>query len=59
MLSRKLINKNFQILAKSSYDFIETQNKKYIKRKRETDLHDAIAFKLHYTQKKYNSAYDH
>ena len=51
MLSRKLINKNFQILAKSSYDFIETQNKKYIKRKRETDLHDAIAFKLHYTQK--------
>ena len=51
MLTQKLINKNLQLLAKSSYDFIETQNKKYIKRKKETDLHDGIAFKLQYTRK--------
>ena len=51
MLSHKLINKNFQILAKSSYKFIEEQNKKYIKRKKETDLFDAFAFKIQYTKK--------
>ena len=51
MLSKKLINKNFQILAKSSYEFIYEQNKNYIKREKETNLFDAFAFKMMYTQK--------
>lgn len=51
MLSRKSINKNFQILAKSSYDFISEQNKIYVKRDKGTNLFDAFAFKMHYTQK--------
>ena len=51
MLSKKLINKNFQILSKCSYEFINSQNKLYIKRERETNLVDAFAFKMMYTQK--------
>lgn len=51
MLSKKLINKNFQILAKCSHEFISEQNKIYIKRERDTNLFDAFAFKMYYTQK--------
>ena len=51
MLSKKLINKNFQILAKCSHEFIHEQNKIYIKRERDTNLFDSFAFKMYYTQK--------
>ena len=51
MLSKKLINKNFQILAKSSHDFIDDKGTEYIKRSKSTNLHDAFAFKMFYTKK--------
>jgi hypothetical protein len=39
------------ILSECSYEFINNQNKLYIKRERETILFDALAFKMMYTQK--------
>ena len=51
MLSKKQINKNFQILSNFSKKFLENKNKELIKRKKETDIFDGFLFKLLCSQK--------
>ena len=51
MLSKKIINKKFQMLSNFSKKFLEKKNKELVKRKKETDIFDGFLFKLLCSQK--------